>query len=499
MHNDEAVNAHKLGVLMETGEFRYDPNEYHGPVLYFAARILTRLLGQPDYVSLTESTLRAVTACFGIAMIILLLLLARSLGWVSVLVTAGLFAMAPAMVFYSRYFIHEMLLVFFGFAGIITGYRYLKSKKLIWALLTGACLGLMHASKETCIINFAAMAVSALLILFLVKPAGKSAWGEMNIPFWHLLAAGMSGILVSITFYSSFFTHPQGILDSITAYQVYFTRAGTDDAHLHPWYYYLGLMIFGRNPSGLPWSEGWLLLMAMAGFLLLILKRKKNQGDRFLLFMGSYTCLLMIIYSVISYKTPWNLLQFYYGTVLMAGYGLVQILCIRMVPWLRTGIATLILTGAVHWVYTSYSLNFRQYTEAANPYVYAHTGEDVLDIAEVFARVEQVHPAGREVPVEIIIPGHEYWPLPWYLRAYPNTGWWDHVDFDQPAAPVIVAAAALEQDVIKKLYILPAPGQRYLYISLFDPARELRPGLELHTYIRKDLWDLLPGDIKTGH
>ncbi|MCK4853544.1 MAG: hypothetical protein KAT31_04770, partial [Bacteroidales bacterium] len=46
MHNDEAVNAYKLGILIETGEYQYDKNEYHGPLLYYTSRILTGLLGQ---------------------------------------------------------------------------------------------------------------------------------------------------------------------------------------------------------------------------------------------------------------------------------------------------------------------------------------------------------------------------------------------------------------------------------------------------------------------
>ena len=110
MHNDEAVNAYKLGQMMETGEYQYDKNEYHGPVLYYASRILTGLLGQADFISLTESSLRSVTAVFGIAAMIMLFLLAESLGWITLLVTALIFVLAPAMVFYSRYFIHEMLL-----------------------------------------------------------------------------------------------------------------------------------------------------------------------------------------------------------------------------------------------------------------------------------------------------------------------------------------------------------------------------------------------------
>jgi hypothetical protein len=207
----------------------------------------------------------------------------------------------------------------------------------------------------------------------------------------------------------------------------------------------------------------------------------------------------MVIYSIISYKTPWNILQFYYGTLLLAGSGMVHVFRIRTHRWLKTGISVLVLLGAVHWLYTSYSINFRQYSDPANPYVYAHTSEDVRDIAEVVSRVSQVHPDGRDVPIEIIIPDNEYWPLPWYLRAFKNTAWWDHVEYGQPAAPLIIAAASVENELIKKIYEMPAPGQRYLYISLFDSYKELRPGQELRTYARKDLWDLLPEDMVNGN
>ncbi len=114
------------------------------------------------------------------------------------------------------------------------------------------------------------------------------------------------------------------------------------------------------------------------------------------------------------------------------------------------------------------------------------------------SRVGQVHPDGRELHIEIIIPDNEYWPLPWYLRANSNTAWWDHVDYGQLAAPLVISAASEEKELIRKLYELPPPGQRHLYISLFDSYKELRPGQELRVYIRKDIWDLLPEDMKNA-
>ena len=52
-----------------------------------------------------------------------------------------------------------------------------------------------------------------------------------------------------------------------------------------------------------------------------------------------------------------------------------------------------------------------------------------------------VHPDGARMQVSVIAPPHEQWPLPWYLRAMPNVGYWtapgDPVALQ---APVIVAA-----------------------------------------------------------
>ena len=62
---------------------------------------------------------------FGIGLIGLLLLLTDGLGKTAVATAALLTAISPAMVFYSRYYIQEMLLVFFTLAALGCGWRYL--------------------------------------------------------------------------------------------------------------------------------------------------------------------------------------------------------------------------------------------------------------------------------------------------------------------------------------------------------------------------------------
>src|SRR5262245_15158322 len=156
MHNDEAVNAIKFGELWDHGHYKYDPNEHHGPSLLYAAWSLGRLSCAPDFEHFSEKRLRWVTVLFGIGLICLLPLLADGLGPSGTVWAAVFTATSPAFVFYSRYFIHEMLLVFFTFLALGAGWRYWRTRKLGWIVLAGAALGLMQSTKETFIISLAA-------------------------------------------------------------------------------------------------------------------------------------------------------------------------------------------------------------------------------------------------------------------------------------------------------------------------------------------------------
>ncbi len=57
------------------------------------------------------------------------------------------------------------------------------------------------------------------------------------------------------------------------------------------------------------------------------------------------------------------------------------------------------------------------------------------------------------------------------------------------AAPVILAAPSVEAAVLEKLYELPPPGEKYLYVPLFESYTEIRPTVEIRGYITKELWD----------
>src|SRR5438105_14339459 len=107
LHNDEAVNAVKVSELWQKGRYAYDPDEYHGPTLHYATLPFLWLSGAKHPDDVDDATLRLAPIVFGLGLILLLLLTVDALGWRATASAACFIAVSPAMVFYSRYFIHE--------------------------------------------------------------------------------------------------------------------------------------------------------------------------------------------------------------------------------------------------------------------------------------------------------------------------------------------------------------------------------------------------------
>jgi uncharacterized protein (TIGR03663 family) len=406
---------------------------------------------------------------------------------------ASLFlAISPAMVFYSRYYIQEMLLVTFSLGVIISGYRYAMSKNPGWAFASGVFLGLMHATKETSILVVGAM-IMALCITGILHHRQKQAsiHFEFKINPWHILILLATAAVISALFYSSFFTHPRGILDSISAFKNYFHRASQNSWHIHPWFYYFKLF-FGSKHSMRPfWNEWPILILSGIGLAFAFKHKQHPQADSTLFrFIAIYTVILALVYSIIPYKTPWSMLGFYFGMLVMAALGVTWLFTIKKSIILRTFIYLFLVLSVCELLVLSYLSNFKYDVDPSNPYVYAQTSRDVLDITRTVEQIAEVHPDGKNMVIEVIFPGDDYWPFPWYLRSFPNIGWWNRVNFKQPAAQLIIASPSVESDLLLKLYEWPAPGEKTLYVPLFSSPMELRPSVEIRGYVTQELMDL---------
>ena len=63
-HPDEANQAFTTGRLLETGQYAYQPQDHHGPTLYYAAAALQRAAGHADTASLDGTLLRCTPLVF---------------------------------------------------------------------------------------------------------------------------------------------------------------------------------------------------------------------------------------------------------------------------------------------------------------------------------------------------------------------------------------------------------------------------------------------------
>jgi len=524
MHTDEAVHAEIFRTILESGAYRYDPHEYHGPTLHYFTLIPAWLGSTRQYAQITEATLRIVPVVFSVVVILLTVLIADGLGPAAVL-AAVLTALSPAMFFYSRYYIQETLLVCFTFGLIACGYRYACSRRLPWAIAAGVFAGLMHATKETAIIAFGSMglaiAVMALLHLRSRRVAASRPKALAMVPSvsgqghrqaaldaatrqnreslacvkpLHIVLGVLAAVVVSALFYSSFLSHPRGILDSYLTYGSYFGRAaGESTAHVHPWYHYLQMLLFVKYGNGPIWTEGWIVLLALVGMAAAVKGSGLGAIDpKLVRFIALYTLAMTIIYSAVPYKTPWCLLSFLHGMILLAGVGGVVLRRRAGSPALRGAVAVLLIVAAGHLAFQAYRANWVYYADSRNPYVYAHP------TTEVFTAVEKVReyagltspefPGG--VPVQIVAPGNDYWPLPWYLRSF-KTGCYSSVPEPNEIGPLILISSSLEATLAHRLYQEMPPERRRMYMYLFDAPYYiwLRPQVGLMGFVRKDLWE----------
>jgi predicted membrane-bound mannosyltransferase len=83
------------------------------------------------------------------------------------------------------------------------------------------------------------------------------------------------------------------------------------------------------------------------------------------------------------------------------------------------------------------------------------------------------NPAGKNIGITVMSP--EHWPLPWYLRDFPNAGYWGKVV--DTHEPIIIAREDQIAEVQRTL------GDKYRLYSSHD----LRPGVRLYLFVRNDV------------
>ena len=489
LHHDEGVNGNFLVSLVREGKYFYDPQNYHGPTLYYFSAIIpwvVRFFGGKvagDNYGLTTFNIRLVTVVFGVATIWLALTLRKRIGIVGALCAAGLIAISPGAVYLSRYFIHESLFVFFTLAIVVAGLKYYETGRGLYLILASISAALMFATKETWIMNGPVLliaCISTAIYSRLRESLDRERSDQVPLADWWretidrlggvipLLTIALTAfavfIVVGVLFYSSFFkNYPKGVSDALKTLNLWRQRT---HEHEHPWWQYAYWLV---------WEEG--ALMLLGGFGALIALWRAN--NRMALFLAQWSFGLLAAYSLVGYKTPWISLNFIVPLALTSGYALEVIYQkLREVqePALFLPLPLLIvgLCG-----YQLYQLNFVHYDDDQLPYVYAHTKRGMLAMLDQIERIGQKNGTGEDTGVAIVSP--DYWPLPWYFRNYKKIGYYSQI---VPTTEPIIIGSEAQEEQLKATY-----GDRYdmLKSDTEDGAYPLRPGVDLVLYVRRDV------------
>jgi predicted membrane-bound mannosyltransferase len=164
--------------------------------------------------------------------------------------------------------------------------------------------------------------------------------------------------------------------------------------------------------------------------------------------------------------------------ILLAGVGVAVAWqwCRRPAAKAGLGIALLIAAGHLGW--EAMSLARKYSSDRLNPYVYAQTSPDLLELVNRVSELGDVSAEGDDMLIKVMVSEGDYWPLPWYLREFNRTGWWPEIP-DDPGAAVVITNPGLASALPEGF------KQSHFMAGYFS----LRPQVFLELHVETNLWE----------
>lgn len=540
LHHDEGVNGWFLTNLLRDGVYKYDPANYHGPTLYYIslafaevfglntitvrasvaawgvlivvlAFFLRRYIGRagalfaalflaisPGMVFISRYFIHEiffVFLSFAIVLSVALFIERRRAGtlavfWAALVLlvcflpsTLNLAAMIgganPTSVWAFRigFFAVESVLVFLVIRMMLTW----NEGRPIYLLVAAACAALMFATKETAFITIGVLLLSCVCValrlrIYRPRPSREVddetrdrelTWSNFRLALGGsadilliAVAAAFVFIYIFVLFFTSFFTYGEGVGKAVEAYTIW-TKTGSKDHTQNGFWGYLkwGLRI-----------EAPIIILSAVGAALALLKAR----HRFAIFAAFWAWGIFAAYSIIPYKTPWLALSFLLPMCIVAGYAIDELTRSRDAAMKYLGILAAVAAVAV-LSYQTYELNFVRYDDDEMPYVYAHTRRQFVDLVAKIEEFADRGGKGKNTKIQIVSP--DYWPLVWYLRDYPNAGFFGRMTEADGADMIVAKKEEQDAEVIRRF------SANYEYIGTYA----LRPGVDLVLLVRKDI------------
>ena len=468
--HDEGVNALLTLKLFREGFYAYDPAKFHGPTLYYFSLVVAgfnSLLGHPEGV--TETAMRCGIALVGIAILWLILQLRPWLGAWGSLGSAALIAVSPAAVYFSRFYIHEMLFVFFTL-GIVTGILYYEqTSRPICLWLAAVSAALLFATKETAFITVGVLGLAyACTVGYLAwqsrgRREGKSrrkaraAQPEnrnFRWPLRDLIGAAVVFVVIYLAFYSSFGRNLPGIVDSFRTFRFWAKSGVSEQLSDSPWLYCTALV--KEEPS-----------ISVLGILGLVLALARSRS-RFPVFCGFWALGILAAYSLIPYKTPWLALNTIIPLALVAGYAVAEGISLMKsgMAWQRVAVPVLLTAALAVSAREAIDISYVRWDDSKVFYCNRRTMRDIVDLTNTIIDISHHNGRGK-ASIITCTSDQMIFPLSWSLRDYYNVHFWEQLTPDQTDILMVRA--------------LQAPATFHMLADRFAPVGSylLRPGVRV--------------------
>lgn len=451
VHVDESVNGFFVNQLWGKGFFLYDPTNYHGPLLFYLLQISEKLFG------FGIRSFRLVTASFVVFTIWFILRNHALLGRNASLCIASALALSPGMIFFGRSAIHEPVFVFFQICWMIGFLKFreqMSQPGVLW-FLTGI-VGCMLLKETFVVLGIAFLAawgwteVSPMALRWIhreVDPPPDAQWQQIHKSF--LLKSSFVAVLIWLVFLTGFFHNWKGVPDFFAALMPWLKTGTGGSGHDKPFDYWLTL--FRRYE----WAALTGLFAAGAGIFFRSWKAR---------FFSALALGNGLIYSLIPYKTPWCIISILWPFVFAAGFLFDSILRnTRFRKALLFPLSLIVFCIVIAYsAWTTYRLNFINYADASEPYVYVQTKKDFQTIEDILNRKTDESPVFHNM--HILIQLKDPWPLPWVFSRYPNVSYGFSGNPFQSDADIIFAES---------------PGDRHPFAGFYRLKRiELRDARE---------------------